>query len=96
MQPPIRDTLFRVIQKVSESPRTDAEVVATVVDLINSGRVRPCGAFAGTRLMVRPSLSAFLAWVRSPTSASFSSSPVATAPVKHAQAQGGRTEFLMV
>jgi len=33
------------------------------------GRVRPCGAFAGTKLVVRPSLPAFLARVRPPASA---------------------------
>ncbi len=68
MQTPQRNTLFGVIQHVSSSPKTDAEVVATVVDLINSGRIRPCGALAGTRLVARPSLGTFLDWVRLPAS----------------------------
>src|ERR1043166_761303 len=92
MQPPLRNTLLGVVQKVSESLRTDVEVVATVVDLINSGRVRPCGAFAGTRLVVRPSLSTFLAWVRSPAAApAYALSPEAsTASVLHACLAGER------
>ncbi len=81
MQTPERNTLLGVIQHVSSSPKTDAEVVATVVDLINSGRIRPCGVLAGTRLVAHPSLSAFLAWVRSPAAAAAPlGSPPAAAP----------------
>ena len=53
-------TLLELIQAVSESARNDDEVVATVAYLINSGRVRLCGTFAGAKIALRPSLK----WVR--------------------------------
>ncbi len=54
-----------VLYRTSLYPRTDdAEVVATVAYLINSGRVRLCGTFAGAKVALRPSLPSFLAWVR--------------------------------
>ena len=49
-------TLLELIQVVSEAARNDEEVVATVADLINSGRVRLCGTFAGARIALRPAL----------------------------------------
>lgn len=42
-------TLLDLVNAVSQSTRTEAEVIATVVDLVNSGRVRLCGNFAGER-----------------------------------------------
>ena len=57
-------TLLEFIQVVSESARNDDEVVATVTYLINSGRVRLCGTFAGAKVALRPSRSSFLTWVR--------------------------------
>jgi len=47
-------TLLELVQVVNESARTDEEVVATVAYLINSGRVRLCGTFAGAKIAVRP------------------------------------------
>jgi len=55
-----KSTLLELIQAVSDSARNDDEVVATVAYLINSGRVRLCGTFAGAKIAVRPSLK----WVR--------------------------------
>lgn len=46
----IRTTLLDLVQAVSEYAQTDAEVVATVATLINSGKVRLCGKFAGARI----------------------------------------------
>jgi hypothetical protein len=43
-------TLLDLVQAVSKYARTDAEVVATVATLINSGKVRLCGNFAGARI----------------------------------------------
>lgn len=40
-------TLLDVIEAVSEVAASEQEVLATVVDLINSGQVRLCGDFAG-------------------------------------------------
>jgi len=57
-------TLLDLIQTVSASARNDDEVVATVAYLINSGRVRLCGTFAGAKIAMRPALLPFLAWVR--------------------------------
>jgi fatty acid-binding protein DegV len=59
-------TLLELVQSVSEVTSNDEEVVATVTYLVNSGRVRLCGNFAGAKIAVRPSLSAFLNWVRTP------------------------------
>lgn len=42
-------TMLDLVQAVSASARTDAEVVATVVYLVNSGAVRLCGNFRGAR-----------------------------------------------
>ena len=42
-------TLLDLVTAVAKSARTDAEVVATVVYLVNSGRVRLCGTFKGAR-----------------------------------------------
>jgi len=42
-------TMFDLVAAVSEYARTDAEVVATVVYLVNSGKVRLCGSFADGR-----------------------------------------------
>ena len=48
-------TLLELIQVVNESARNDDEVVATVAYLINSGRVRLCGTFAGAKIALHPS-----------------------------------------
>ena len=56
-------TLLELIQLVSESARNDDEVVATVAYLINSGRVRLCGTFAGAKIALRPALPSSLACV---------------------------------
>jgi hypothetical protein len=48
-------TLFHVVEAVQAIATDDAEVVATVVSLINSGRVRLCGALAGATIAL-PSL----------------------------------------
>jgi hypothetical protein len=43
-------TLLELVQQVSESALTDDEVVALVAYLVNSGRVRLCGTFAGAKI----------------------------------------------
>jgi hypothetical protein len=45
----IQITLLDLVQAVSESAATEAEVVATVVHLVNSGIVQLCGNFRGAR-----------------------------------------------
>ena len=47
-------TLFDVVEAVQAIATHDAEVVATVVSLINSGRVRLCGALAGATVVLPP------------------------------------------
>src|SRR5262249_44422430 len=44
-----RTTLLELVNAVSEFAETEAEVLATVVYLVNSGTVRLCGNFAGAR-----------------------------------------------
>jgi hypothetical protein len=45
----IESTLLELVTAVSQSARTESEVIATVVHLVNSGKVRLCGNFAGAR-----------------------------------------------
>ena len=42
-------TLLDLVKAVSEYSATDAEVVATVVYMVNSGMVTLCGNFRGAR-----------------------------------------------
>ena len=46
-------TLLDLVNAVSKQARNDAEVIATVVYLVNSGRVRLCGTFKGARFDLR-------------------------------------------
>jgi hypothetical protein len=50
-------TLRDLVQTISDDVTSDAEVVATVVFLINSGRVRLCGTFAGACIDLAPEAS---------------------------------------
>lgn len=50
MYPTPHTTLLDLVHAVSDYAFTDAEIVATVAWLINSGRVRLCGTFAGARI----------------------------------------------
>jgi hypothetical protein len=45
----LRSTLLELVEAVSDYAETDAETVATVVYLVNSGRVQLCGNFHGAR-----------------------------------------------
>ncbi len=42
-------TLLDLVNAVSEHARSEAEMIATVVYLVNSGRVRLCGTFKGAQ-----------------------------------------------
>ena len=42
-------TLLELVSAVANHARSDAELIATVVDLVNSGAVRLCGTFKGSR-----------------------------------------------
>jgi hypothetical protein len=52
MQPTV--TLLDLVTAVSEYARSDGEVIATVVWLVNSGQVRLGGNFRGARFDVNP------------------------------------------
>jgi len=56
MRPPIIVTLLDLLQVVNECTTSDTEAVATVVYLINSGKVLPCGTFAEARIALSPSI----------------------------------------
>jgi hypothetical protein len=43
-------TLLELIKAVTRYARTDAEIVATVVHMVNSGAVRLGGTFKGCRI----------------------------------------------
>ena len=42
-------TLLELVNAVTEYAASEAEVIATVVYMVNSGRVRLCGNFKGAR-----------------------------------------------
>ena len=46
---PAESTLLDLVTAVSEYAATESEVVATIVHLVNSGRVRLCGNFRGAK-----------------------------------------------
>ena len=46
-------TLLDLVNAVSEHARSEAEVIATVVYLVNSGQVRLCGNFKAARFDLR-------------------------------------------
>lgn len=50
MKAQIECTLLDLIQTIGKVTDNDQEVVATVVSLVNSGRVRLCGNFAGAKI----------------------------------------------
>jgi hypothetical protein len=50
MTTPRRSTLLDLVEAVTIYATSDAEIVATVAYLINTGRVRLCGTFAGARI----------------------------------------------
>jgi len=51
-------TMLDLVTAVSEVADSDAEVVATVTYLVNSGKVRLCGNFAGARIELDPPYAA--------------------------------------
>ncbi len=48
-----KTTLLDLIRTISEYATNDEEIVATVVYLINSGKVQLCGTFAGAKIDLR-------------------------------------------
>jgi len=46
----IKTTLLDLVQVVSDFSSSDAEIVATVAYLVNSGKVLLCGNFAGAKI----------------------------------------------
>jgi hypothetical protein len=60
-------TLLELVQTVSKAALTDDEVVTIVAYLVNSGRVRLCGTFAGAKISRHASLSTFLKKRQSPS-----------------------------
>lgn len=51
---PETSTLLELVQTVMTETENDAEVVATIVYLINSGKVRLRGIFAGAKIVFSP------------------------------------------
>jgi hypothetical protein len=51
MPTPQESTLLDLVQSVMSEAKNDEEVVATIVYLINSGRVRLRGIFAGAKIV---------------------------------------------
>ena len=46
-------TLLDLVNAVADQTQSETETIATVVYLVNSGRVRLCGNFKGARFDVR-------------------------------------------
>jgi hypothetical protein len=54
-------TLLELVTAVSEYTTTEAEVIATVVHMVNSGMVRLCGNFRGARFDLGATLASVAA-----------------------------------
>lgn len=54
MHTAVQCSLLDLIDVIGSVTETDAEVVAAVVYLVNSGKVRLCGSFAGARFTLPP------------------------------------------
>ena len=54
MSVPRNTTLLDLVQTVSRFAASDEEIVAIVTSLVNAGRVRLCGSFAGARITFPP------------------------------------------
>lgn len=54
MQTPVQSTLLELVSILNSSTNSDHEVVALVTYLVNSGRVRLCGTFAGATIALSP------------------------------------------
>jgi hypothetical protein len=59
MKAQIECTLLDLIQTLNKMTDDDQEVVAMAVSLVNSGRVRLCGNFAGAKIKVPSSFATF-------------------------------------
>ena len=46
---PVKTTMLDLVTAVSEFAESEAELIATVVHMVNSGAVRLCGSFRGAR-----------------------------------------------
>jgi len=46
---PVNVTLLELVNAITSYARSDDEIVATIVHLVNSGQVRLCGSFRGAR-----------------------------------------------
>ena len=46
----IRTTLLGLVQAINDISANDSETVATIAYLVNSGKVRLCGNFAGAKI----------------------------------------------
>jgi hypothetical protein len=54
MQTQVQSTLLDLVHTFSSFTDNDREVVALVTYLVNSGRVRLCGTFAGATIALSP------------------------------------------
>ena len=54
-------TLLDLVNAVAEHARSEAELLTTVVFMVNRGHVRLCGTFKGTRFATRRDLDALAA-----------------------------------
>ena len=61
MQTQVQTTLLDLVHTCSSFIDDDREVVALVTALVNSGRVRLCGTFAGATIDLSPSCPTTLA-----------------------------------
>lgn len=68
-------TLLELVQNISASPYTDEQVVTLVAYLINSGRVRLCGTFAGAKIGRHAAFASFVDTFAPPLATAVASSP---------------------
>jgi len=46
-------TMLELVNAVTEHTRTEGEAITTIVHMVNSGGVRLCGTFSGSRIDLR-------------------------------------------
>ena len=46
-------TMLELVNAVTEHTKTEGEAITTIVHMVNSGAVRLCGTFSGSRIDLR-------------------------------------------
>jgi hypothetical protein len=61
----VQTTLLDLVHAINSVSASDTETVATIAYLVNSGKVRLCGSFAGAKIYLAPPVTRGKATTRS-------------------------------